>query len=440
MKMKKGTRALSLLMVLALAAVMFVSAVGAEEQNGSTQVQDDSQAIFEIIGYTDEFQTQVLSSSKTADLLAEEYGKLNIPSTIERYDIVQFNEVPMRTDQKNSLKVTIYGKEYSMDLERMNFENIDDGIDSYSGSVEGLDDSVAIFTFNKNILYGTIQLQDEIIFIEPVQNREYAMKTAMPLHIIYSSKDMEQVDISMIDKYEEKVPDFIIQTTSNSEDVTKSTKSWESVYVLVVTDNEFYALESDWVSAAQGYMAQAAYQYQRPDIEVFLNVAAYDASNKTTFSSDGRKTTDPFNLLREICPESYLNSKSADIAIYLGGNDKEGPEQGLAYQPGRYAWSQMVDDADTIDLYDGSYHARVWCIIHEIGHNFNAGHQDNGGYNQAYQWWESVVVPKYTVMWSSYFGSSFSTWKYSSLQYDGDSTHDNARALRIQKSTTAGYA
>jgi hypothetical protein len=88
--------------------------------------------------------------------------------------------------------VTIYDKEYTMNLERMNFENIDDGIDSYCGSIEGLDNSVTIFTFDKNLVHGTIQLQDEILFIEPVQNREYATKTTMPLHIVYSSMDMRQ--------------------------------------------------------------------------------------------------------------------------------------------------------------------------------------------------------------------------------------------------------
>lgn len=427
-------------MVLALAGMMIVPVVNANyEQNSGSVNQSNSKAIFELCGYTREVKTQILSSSKTADLLADEYGKLNIPSTIERYDIVQFNEVNMKTDQRNSLKVTIYDTVYNMNLERMDFENIDDGIDSYSGSIEGLDDSVAIFTFDKNLVHGSIQLQDEILFIEPIQNRECAMKTAMPLHMVYSSKNMKQSDESTIDQNKQTVLDFSIPLiTNNSKVVTEPAKGWVSVYVLVATDNEFYNLESNWVSSAQSYMAQAAYQYQRPDIEVFLNVADYDASKRYILSSEGRKTTDPFGLFCEKFPESYLNGKSADIAIYLGGNDGVGSVQGRSYKPGRYSWSQMVDDADTLDLYDGSYHARVWCIIHEIGHNFNAGHEDNGGYGQAYSWFEGIV-PKYTVVWNGYLGSIFSTWKYSSIQYDGDSTHDNARAIREQKSTTGSY-
>lgn len=438
MKPKIEMWALSLLLILAFAGAVFVPVVSAEEQNSFIVNQSSPKAIFELSGYTHEFEIQVLSSSKTAYLLADEYGELNVPSTVERYDIVQFNEINLKADQKNSLKVTIYDKEYTMNLERMSFENIDDGIDSYSGSIEGVDDSVAIFTFNKNLVHGSIQLQDEILFIVPVQNREYAMKTAMPLHIIYSSKYMEQPDKSVIDQNKQKVLDFSIPLTNNSKAISESTKGWVSVYVLVATDNDFYNLESNWVSSAQSYMAQAAYQYQRSDIEVFLNVADYDASKRYNLSSDGRKTTDPFGLFCEKFQESYLNGKSADIAIYLGGNDRVGSEQGRAYKPGRYAWSQMVDDADTLDFYDGSYHARVWCIIHEIGHNFNAGHEDNGGYGQAYSWFEGIV-PKYTVVWSGYLGSSFSTWKYSSILYYGDSTHDNARAIREQKSTTGNY-
>ncbi|WP_048146038.1 hypothetical protein [Methanoplanus limicola] len=202
MKLKKGMRALSLLLIMALLTAMLVPVVSAEEKNPVKVNQNNQKAIFELCDYTHEFKTQVLAESKTADALAVEYGKLNIPSTIKKYDIVQFSEVSINQNQKNSLKVKIYDKEYTMNLERMNFENIDDGIDSYSGSIDGLDNSVTIFTFGKNLVHGTIQFQDEIIFIEPVQNREYATKTAMPLHIIYSSKDMIQPSESEIAKLE----------------------------------------------------------------------------------------------------------------------------------------------------------------------------------------------------------------------------------------------
>lgn len=450
MVLKKRMRSLSVLLVLLLVSVIVVTAVSADGNILSLDNQINSGAIFGISDYTHDLQINISSSGKTMESLSNEYGPLNIPSTVERYDVVQFSGINQKTEPKNSLKVTLYGKEYDMNLEWMDFEDIDDGIDSYSGSIEGVADSVVIFTFDKNLVHGSIQLQDEFLFISPVQNRENSLKTAMPLHVVYSSKDMKQPEKPFkIDSDEPPLPldidlsgiDFPA-VVSESTKSTESTKGWVAVSVLVVTDDEFIALESNWVSTAQQCMAQAVYQYRRSDILVYLNIAGYDSSKRHILSSDGRKATDPLGLFFDTFQPSYLDGKNADIAIYLGGNDKSGSDQGAAWgyscydnpvHPGwhdycRYAWSQMVADADTIDLYDGSYHARVFCIIHEIGHIFNANHENTGGYNQACCWFEGIV-PKYTVMNSCYYGSNFHTWEYSSLDYHGDSTHDNARAI-----------
>ncbi|WAI01005.1 hypothetical protein [Methanogenium organophilum] len=166
--------------------------VSANEKMLGADTQINSGAIFEITGFTHVLKTDVSPSDSTLESLSDEYGELNIPSSVERYDIVQFSEIDLNPDQINSLKVLLYGQEYDMHLERMNFEAIDDGIDSYSGSIDGLDDSVALFTFDKNLVQGSVQLRDEFLFISPIQNRENSLKTPMPLHIVYSSKDMKQ--------------------------------------------------------------------------------------------------------------------------------------------------------------------------------------------------------------------------------------------------------
>jgi len=451
MKTKIRMWALPMLLALLLVSVMVVPAVSADENIQSMDNQINSGAIFEISDYTHDLKTNVSPLSKTVVSLSNEYGTLNIPSTVERYDIVQFSETNLKTDQKNSLKVTIYGKEYDMNLERMDFEDIDDGIDSYSGSIDGLDNSVAIFTFDKNLVHGSIQLQDEFLFISPVQNRDNSLKTAMPLHVVYSSKDMKQPEKPFkIDSDEPLLPEINlsgIDFPAVVSESTKSTKGWVAVSILVATDDEFIALESNWVSTAQQCMAQTVYQYRRSDILVYLNIAEYDSSKSGDLSGDlNQKFSDPLNLFYDTFNPSYLDGKNADIAIYLGGNDKTGPEQGNSWgyscydNPDypywhdycRYAWSQMVADSDTTDLYDGSFHARVFCITHEIGHIFDANHENTGGYNQACCWFEGIV-PKYTVMNSCYYGSNFHTWEYSSMDYHGDSTHDNARAIERVK-------
>lgn len=183
---------LVLLIAVVLVGGIFLLVASAHNKMLGTDTQENFGAIFEISGFTHAMKTNVSASDITKESLSNEYGPLNIPPTIERYDIVQFSEIHLNQDQINSLKVSLYGQEYDMHLGRMNFEAIDDGIDSYSGSIDGLCDSVALFTFDRNLVQGSVQLRDEFLFISPVQNRENARTTAMPLHIIYSSKDMEQ--------------------------------------------------------------------------------------------------------------------------------------------------------------------------------------------------------------------------------------------------------
>lgn len=192
MNMERGLRVLGILIIIVLVGGIFLLVASANEKIVGTDTQMNSGAIFEISGITHTMKTDVTSSDSILESLSDEYGPLNIPSTVERYDIVQFSEIHLNPDQINSLKVSLYDQEYDMHLERMNFEAIDDGIDSYSGSIEGIDDSIALFTFDRNLVQGSVQLRDEMIFMTPVQNREHAMKTPMPLHIVYSSKDMKQ--------------------------------------------------------------------------------------------------------------------------------------------------------------------------------------------------------------------------------------------------------
>ena len=192
METKTGVKILGLLIIMVLVGSIFLLVASANEKIAGTDTQKNSGAIFKISGSTHVLKTDVSSSDSTLESLSDEYGPLNIPSTVERYDMVQFSEIDLDPGQAHSLKVTIYGQEYDMHLERMNFEAIDDGIDSYSGSIDGIDNSIAIFTFDRNCVQGSVQLCDEMIFIAPVQNREHALKTPMPLHIVYSSKDMEQ--------------------------------------------------------------------------------------------------------------------------------------------------------------------------------------------------------------------------------------------------------
>lgn len=50
----------------------------------------------------------------------------------------------------------------------MDFESIDDGIDSYSWTLDGEANSSVLLTICDNATIGSITLDDEIYYIEPV--------------------------------------------------------------------------------------------------------------------------------------------------------------------------------------------------------------------------------------------------------------------------------
>ncbi|MDE2523761.1 MAG: M12 family metallo-peptidase [Methanocorpusculum sp.] len=176
------------------------------------------------------------------------------------------------------------------------------------------------------------------------------------------------------------------------------------VNLLVVADNEFYTLEANWIGCAQDYIAEANYQFQRVDLRIFLG-ATYDASKRHLLSNHVDHDTAPLDTVKTYYTPEFLDSFGSDICVYLGGTDIVGTAQGYAWLFGtegvvpRYTWSQMVDDADTPDLYDGSRYSRVYCVIHELGHVFGADH------DQAMRFKTLNRDYKYTVMYGMYMGS-----------------------------------
>lgn len=173
--------------LLGLAVSLIIAGCSGLEGEAGSVTATAPLVLLEIPGNTSVVEGGVPAGSGIVETLEIDYGPLNIPRTVKKFDIVQFDGVV-----PEDLKVLIHGKEYAIPLERMNFESIDDGIDSYSGKIEGFDDSVVLLTFSGNIVTGSIEFAGETIFISPIQNRENAEKTEMPLHIVYSSKNMDQ--------------------------------------------------------------------------------------------------------------------------------------------------------------------------------------------------------------------------------------------------------
>lgn len=445
MNAKKGVRALSLLLVIALVGAMFVPAVSAE--NNESKMEQH----LLIDGMTN---INVLNAQKTEDLIAsgiQSPEELTIPQIITKYDMITFDIPDIKNELENfeSLDITIGNQKYSMKLTKADFSKVKDNIESYYGTLNGIENSEIFLTISDTVIVGSISIDSETFYVKPVEPRKRVSSEKPVLHIIYSSNSVNQEKPIKIDDGTLETP--IIKDTkeliSSNDGLSQesrsvdSTKQWTTVNILITTDNQFYLDESDWKATAEDIINTANSQssFGRDDVQVSLCVVAYDDSKRMDLSNDPDITSEPLGTFYEHFDNNYLNARYADIALYLGGYNADGGSQGLAWgfgngpYWGQWAWAQMVYDDP---FYTGTVHGRRCISIHELGHIFNADHENSAGTNRAYGWWDPL--PKHTVMWSDFI-EAYNVYEYSSIDYHGEATRNNALAIRNAKSTVATY-
>jgi len=429
----------ALLAVLLIAAVIVPAVCTSTPASESVRMDNEERPVLEFEGFTRMIVSGANTKSELGDQGITKPEELTIPISVKRFDLVTFNVADLRNQIRNgSVPLRIKGNSYDSELKRMEFDirSVDNGIYSYKGTLKGINDSKIILTISSRVVIAEVTIGDESIWVKPVEPRRRVKEGTPGLHIVYSSKDTKlPTRHGKIDNGPVRLPNQT--STEEIRDLETLVRgSTTPIELLVATDNKFYEDEDDWEATAQGIIAEANNQFNRDDIDLHLFVMDYDESKRHDLSNDPDIKSDPLGTFAKHFPTSYLNGKSSDLAMYLGGYDADGETIGnsYAYPDGRHAWAQMV--SDWLHGYGGSPHGRRAVTIHELGHNFDADHQGSGGYNQAYRWWWGYY--HHTVMWSGYtvFGSEY---EFSSDDYHGDSTHDNARRISETKGVVASY-
>jgi len=119
-------------------------------------------------------------------------GDARPPFMIWRYEMISFNHQLLNDHIRagNELVLRIKGKDYRANLTRMNFENIDDGIDSYSGTLDGERESSLLLTTGPRTIIGSVTLHGETFMIEPARSGPNSRNDPSPPHFIYDSRDV----------------------------------------------------------------------------------------------------------------------------------------------------------------------------------------------------------------------------------------------------------
>ena len=232
--MKTGIVLLALLLA-GIAMVPMVSATERSDQTGN-HFSIEGLTTIKILNVHDK------NELKTETILSPQ--ELTIPQPVKKFDLVTF-DIPAinekaETDQNPVVVIGEY--KYSMMLTRANFENIDDGIDSYYGTLNGIKDSEVLLTIADNVITGSVRLNNETFYIKPVEPRMRISADRPVLHIIYSSNDVSQEEPIKIDDGTLKIP--VMKETSRSDfsgNINVEPRSvnaitqWATVNILVIS-------------------------------------------------------------------------------------------------------------------------------------------------------------------------------------------------------------
>jgi hypothetical protein len=327
---------------------------------------------------------------------------------------------------------------------------------TYNGKVVGYPESKARFTVSDTGLVGWVKVGDIKYIIERAGKIERnGEKTAV--NVVYSNADVDSSgtltspDDIVYDGDEKDnvglgLPSEMSDTFA-SMSATQSTRSTTTVDLLAIYDGEFRDIFGDYSECSleiYQMMDDVNDVYSSSDIGVFLDVTHVvrdTGLDETTGSALLNEFRDRDDFVKD-----YYN---CDLAFLYTGKNITDNKLGMAFvyngsAERGYALAQMSDHGDS--NYHGYFDERCMVTSHEIGHMFNANHEDYNGtpsYAKATQW-PYMAWTRYSIMYSPFKGIT----PYGGMQFEfstntstghGDADHDNARSIRTYKGTVAAF-
>ena len=181
-----------------VSTILFVSVQYGTQEKAAT---DGIPPILEFTGYTNLIASNITSISELKPAAIQKPDEVLLPYGVKKFALVRFDQYGLNNEIRsgNGIRIKIRGQEYHADLDRGDFENIDDGIDSYSGTLSGVKNSNVLLTISDDCTVASITLGDETFEIEPVEYGERQNGNTSLVHIIFSSKDVAPIEF-LIDK------------------------------------------------------------------------------------------------------------------------------------------------------------------------------------------------------------------------------------------------
>lgn len=186
-----------IIIILLLIWFGFIPLAGA--QNNHLDIRVENKSITTFIAYDE------TSKANLSSVNIQKPEELQIPANINKFDVVTFDHALLNAHLKSGKGISFFigGTDYQVELTPMKFENItrlraanDDGIDSYRGTLPGVNSEIS-FTTGKNVIIGSVSINGETFWIIPVEPRARTEISVAPLHIIYSSRNVRNVQFKI---------------------------------------------------------------------------------------------------------------------------------------------------------------------------------------------------------------------------------------------------
>ena len=460
MRMKK---IMSILLALLLAAMVVVPMVSAE---GNTSEQSDAQP-------SKESRTSLITldglSKSIFQIMDEKPSSEAISSSIEKYDVIDIDAKTLKAWLKSGKKVPvrINGVPYLMDLHEETFYPSEEtGIYTFNGKLVSVKDSRTLpessvqLTLDDEGVLGHISVDSsETIYLDEVPSGNQRIPEQQ---IAFSSNDITPDTADLTNDLITELPSGEIKPIaqlSEAELEWLNTKQYKTasirtsasanaavldsmvdVNLLIATDNKMYTSYSNWKKRAQSVLNDANAAFGVNEIKIRL-VPIYDDSKRIELSQNF-DPLHPFDPFASIFNNAYLDSKGADIAIYLSGKPFVGSAVGLSkgFDSGDEYRQAIMSYEAMPPGYGANPQSRAYVFTHELGHLFDGAHEialnQNELYNRATTYLLNGVSKQTTMCVAvSQDPLIFST----DDGIHGDSNHNNALRLKETKGIVSGY-
>lgn len=272
---------------------------------------------------------------------------------------------------------------------------------NYSGYVVGSEKTSGVrFTISKNLLIGSVQLDEERWYIEPL--RKFQADAGKNDYIVYRTKDLKfRIDFGKDTPDKTKKSGFYKEDKSslNTDFVAAFTQSFANkrsnrMCITLVADRELLnwldeVALVDWRESPELFLLallndvngiyehEIGYHFEATHI-------LFDIDNNFLTSTDKDALLNQFRTfitdqLGDLSQQRMRIILRTEVAHLLTGKEIDGNTIGYANNPGRYGFTQ-VSFHHVQGYRFPLFYQNMLVMAHELGHNFNGVH------NEADEW------------------------------------------------------